>query len=476
MYTIKIAPGALSGKIAEVFFAYLQQTLSVSPHCATLYPDKKYTYTQKKTGTDDTDDPTEYSFEIAQTILCRRVKESQDIQKLSYLLSYINTTNMVGKGAFGRVYRIDETYRCDKTLFTPITYASPLVVKIQHHCDCTIEQESMCAHSNPKKMAAKEYYIGKKIPHLGVQEIFFANPTSFLIMYQLPGRNLDAIINDDRKQIKRLTIEQRLKTTRSLLRALYEQVTRLNLIHEDIKPANLIISEEWNAHVIDYGSAKSIPIGESYIKIRAIHGSPNFLAPEKSWTSGEKNSARRAEDSEFPLTLKADVFSLGRVLMALWTGTEAGFHFTTVDELLHYVQHDLTNLTDLFSDITDIELDNTLKQQLTWLIRNMLTLNPQERSRIEEAKSEFAFIHEAWMKRQTPNPISSLTVTELPQAIPDEQRPRTSTTSQRHVKQMTFFPPIKPPPTKRSTSPDDDDEESNDPVNPSPQAHHSPTA
>ena len=111
MHTIRIAPGGLSGENAVVFFSYLQNRLSTTIRCGVFHVNSSHTYTQK-TETESV----VYSFEIDQTILCRPVADDTGAAQASYLVSYIDTKNCVGKGNFGEVYKINETYRCDKTL------------------------------------------------------------------------------------------------------------------------------------------------------------------------------------------------------------------------------------------------------------------------------------------------------------------------------------------------------------------------
>lgn len=77
------------------------------------------------------------------------------------------------------------------------------------------------------------------------------------------------------------------------------------IIHCDIKPDNILLDDEYNAKVADFGLAKLL--GREFSRVlTTIRGTRGYLAPE--WISGEA------------ITAKADVFSYGMLLFEIISG------------------------------------------------------------------------------------------------------------------------------------------------------------
>ncbi|KAM7503445.1 hypothetical protein LguiB_002349 [Lonicera macranthoides] len=77
------------------------------------------------------------------------------------------------------------------------------------------------------------------------------------------------------------------------------------IVHCDIKPENILLDNEFNSKVGDFGLAKLI--GREFSRVlTTIRGTRGYLAPE--WISGEA------------ITPKADVFSFGMVLLEIISG------------------------------------------------------------------------------------------------------------------------------------------------------------
>ena len=84
--------------------------------------------------------------------------------------------------------------------------------------------------------------------------------------------------------------------------------TKRGILHRDLKPSNILLDEQGQPHVSDFGLAKQVAGDESLTVSGALLGTPAYMAPEQA--SGNKRL----------VTTLSDVYGLGAVLYALLTG------------------------------------------------------------------------------------------------------------------------------------------------------------
>jgi serine/threonine protein kinase len=72
---------------------------------------------------------------------------------------------------------------------------------------------------------------------------------------------------------------------------------RNGVIHRDIKPANILLDEDGNAYLTDFGIAKDLNVAGNTTQQDAIVGSLDYISPQQA----------RSE----PVTARTDIYSLG---------------------------------------------------------------------------------------------------------------------------------------------------------------------
>ena len=120
---------------------------------------------------------------------------------------------------------------------------------------------------------------------------------SFLVMEHVPGGSLaDATTPMDADEARELIRQAALGAGAAHAEG---------IVHRDIKPANILIDEQGNAKLADFGIAAHA-VSEKLTATGAAIGSPHYISPEQA--SGGTATAR------------SDVYALGVVLYELLTG------------------------------------------------------------------------------------------------------------------------------------------------------------
>lgn len=241
--------------------------------------------------------------------------------------------DLVGEGAMGVVYRGVDTV-LNRTV--AIKVMSESVSRRQELRDRFL-REAQSAGSLQHPNVVTIYDFGEMEGHL------------FIAMEFVDGVDLERLMATHEP----LTIQQRLDIAIDVLTGL-SYAHRHGIVHRDVKPANIRVTEEGRAKVMDFGVAY---LDSSRLtQTGAMMGTPSYMAPEQ--VVGGKIT---------PLT---DVFAMGSVLYELLTGARP-FEGNTLHNTLYRIVSE--------EPLPILQLMPGLPPSLDRVVRKALSKEPAER-------------------------------------------------------------------------------------------------
>ena len=175
----------------------------------------------------------------------------------------------------------------------------------------------------------------------------------------------------------RIPVDESLHIIQQVAEALYYAWEESRLIHRDVKPDNIMITEDGIVKLTDLGLAMQT---SEWRKDMDISGSPSYMSPEQF--AGD------------PLDTRSDIYSLGITLYQMIAG-KLPFDAETVRSVAH--QHFEEEAVPLN------KVDSSVPLPVARLVRKMMEKNPDDRYRNMEE-----LLNDIWKIRQKTAPDRSL--------------------------------------------------------------------
>ncbi|XP_043723841.1 LOW QUALITY PROTEIN: probable receptor-like protein kinase At5g18500 [Telopea speciosissima] len=222
------------------------------------------------------------------------------LRDLELATNRFSKDNVLGEGGYGVVYQgqlINGTPVAVKKLFNNLGQA-------EREFGVEVEAIGQVRHKNLVRL-------------LG----YCVEGTHRLLVYEYVNNgNLEQWLHGAMRQHGYLTWEARMKVLLGTAKALayLHEAIEPKVVHRDIKSSNILIDDDFNAKVSDFGLAKLLGSGKSHITTRVM-GTFGYVAPEYA-NSGLLNE-------------KSDIYSFGVLLLEAITGRDPVDYGRPADEV-----------------------------------------------------------------------------------------------------------------------------------------------
>ena len=190
----------------------------------------------------------------------------------------------LGKGGMGKVYKALDADLKEKVAIKLI-------------------KPEVAADKNTIERFRNEMKFARKIRHKNVCQMYDLNKEEgihYITMEYVHGEDLKRLI----RKIGQMSAGQVISIAVQVCEGMAE-AHRLGVVHRDLKPQNIMVDEEGNARIMDFGIARSVK-GKGITGAGVMIGTPEYMSPEQ------------VEGKE--IDQRSDIYSLGVILYEMVTG------------------------------------------------------------------------------------------------------------------------------------------------------------
>ncbi|CAN6335785.1 unnamed protein product [Urochloa humidicola] len=229
-----------------------------------------------------------------------RIEESNsdftlfDFTQIKEATSNFSEENKLGEGGFGSVY------------------------KGQLHNGLEVAVKRLASHSRQGLVEFKnEIQLIAKLQHsnlVNLRGCCIEEDENILIYEYMPNKSLDFFIFDE-KRASLLNWNRRIYIMEGISQGLLylHRHSRLRIIHRDLKASNILLDNDMNPKISDFGLARIFDSKDIQVNTKRVVGTYGYMAPEYA--------------SEGCFSVKSDVFSYGVLLLEIISGKRnSGFY------------------------------------------------------------------------------------------------------------------------------------------------------
>ena len=190
----------------------------------------------------------------------------------------------LGKGGMGKVYKALDT-------------------KIQEKIALKLIKPEIATDRKTIERFGNELKIARRISQRNVCRMYDLGEekgSHYITMEFVPGEDLHRLI----RKVGQFSAGKTISIAKQVCEGLAE-AHRLKVVHRDLKPQNIMVDEEGNVRIMDFGIARSIK-AEGITGAGVMIGTPEYMSPEQA----------EVKDIDH----RSDIYSLGVILYEMVTG------------------------------------------------------------------------------------------------------------------------------------------------------------
>ena len=192
---------------------------------------------------------------------------------------------LVGAGGMSSVYRAHDSL-------------------LERHVALKVMHEQLITDGDHVERFRREARLAAQLSHPNIVTVIDRGEQEdrqFIVFEYVEGENLKSLIVREAPLPEREAVELALQIAEGLAFAHAN-----GLVHRDVKPQNVLLTEDGRAKVTDFGIARSIDVHRGLTRTGTVMGTSDYISPEQ---------ARGG-----PVDACSDIYSLGAVLYELLTG------------------------------------------------------------------------------------------------------------------------------------------------------------
>ena len=279
----------------------------------------------------------------------------------SILASRYQIIEELGKGGMGSVYKVIDNELSEKVA---LKLLKP---------EIAADEETIERFRNELKLA-------RKISHKNVCRMYHLSKiedTQYITMEYVSGEDLKSLI----RKIGQLPVAKAVSIAQQVCEGL-DAAHKLGVVHRDLKPQNIMIDDEGNARIMDFGIARSLK-AKGITEAGVMIGTPEYMSPEQ--VEGMETDHR------------SDIYSLGVILYEMVAGRVPFEGDTTISIALKHKKDTPPNPR---------EFNAQVPEDLSWLILRCMEKGKERR--YQEAKELFSELGEIGKEKPKTRRISEM--------------------------------------------------------------------
>lgn len=238
------------------------------------------------------------------------IKKEEDIAFLAKDDGLANLP-VIGRGGCGEVYRAELPNSNGKII------AIKKIIQPPKEAVELTEEDSKALHKKMRQIQSEIKTVGR-IRHRNLLPLLahVPRPDSHLLVYEyMKNGSLQDIMVQLAQEKTELDWLSRYRIALGVTSGLEYLHVNNNprIIHRDLKPANILLDDDMEPRIADFGLAKEMPIEDTHMSTSNVAGTVGYIAPEYYQTN--------------KFTDKCDIYSLGVVLGVLVMGKLPGDQF-----------------------------------------------------------------------------------------------------------------------------------------------------